>query len=303
MALSENGKHLATTGRDDNGQGRRFVPVVQVWDTSRRQVMAEIKDALPLAFSPDSRLLAIDTQEGLGLWDTEAGELRLRLKNSTNLFSRGGPFRFDYQLAAFAADGKRFIAARNTRSDREPFIASIWDTASGEEIGTLPRDESRPEHTARITGLAVSPDWSRVATSSMDHSVRIWDLNNSDHSIAALHGHLSEVWAVAFSPDGQTVATGGKDGAVKLWPLRAIRRLDLIPDVAIPLGFSRSSGTLAAIDSSSTGAVITVDMSTREEHQVLQVESVPDRPRPMPFWLRRRFSVARDLRIKWQRHP
>jgi WD40 repeat protein len=288
MMLSKDGTLLATTGRDNNPQGRRFVPVVQVWDTSRQQVIAELKDAVPLAFSPASNLLAVDTAEGVGLWDTEADEIRVRLANSTNLFPRSGPFRFDYH-AGFAADGKRFIAARNTRSDREPFIVSIWDTASGREIGTLPRDESRPEHTARITGLAVSPDSSRVATSSMDHSVRIWDLVNSEHSIAALHGHLNEVWAVTFSPDGQMVATGGKDGAVKLWPLRAIRRLDLIPDVATPLGFMRNSEALVAIDSSATGAVITVDLSTREPRQLMQLEA--------PAWLRRNLSFARDQGI------
>jgi hypothetical protein len=209
LTLSKDGKRLATIA---NTEPRRFTPVAQVWDTSSRQLITEVKNSVPLAFSPDSNLLAVDSPDGVGLWDIEAGKLRVQFADSTNLFFRVGPFRLDNQLAAFAADGKRFVIARNTRSDREPFIVSIWEVASGKEIGTLPRDESRPEHTARITGLAVSPDCSRVATASMDHSVRIWDLNNPERSIATLHGHLSEVWAVAFSPDGQTVATGGRTG-------------------------------------------------------------------------------------------
>jgi WD40 repeat protein len=77
---------------------------------------------------------------------------------------------------------------------------------------------------------------------------------------------------------------------VKLWPLRAIRRLDLIPDLAVPLGFSPDSTTLAAIDSSPTGAVVTVDLTTREQRQLLELESTE-------FWFRRNYSIARDLGI------
>ena len=69
-------------------------------------------------------------------------------------------------------------------------------------------------HTQSITGLALSPDGSTLATAALDKTVRLWDVRSFRRLGDPLAG---SVYAVAFSPDGRTLAGGGFDGKVRLW--------------------------------------------------------------------------------------
>ena len=68
-------------------------------------------------------------------------------------------------------------------------------------------------HRGLLTGVAVSPDGTRIATSSRDRTVKLWRTSVASEPVS-LWAHADEVWAVAFSPDGQRLATGGKDRIV-----------------------------------------------------------------------------------------
>jgi WD40 repeat protein len=61
--------------------------------------------------------------------------------------------------------------------------------------------------------VAFSPDGRRVATSSEDQTVRLWDVETGQE-VLTLHGHTDIVPTVAFSPDGNRLATAGADGVV-----------------------------------------------------------------------------------------
>jgi WD40 repeat protein len=77
----------------------------------------------------------------------------------------------------------------------------------------------RLSHRDLVLFSSFSPDGTRIATASMDHTARIWDARSGKPLSAPLH-HEDPVWQVAFSPDGSRLATAcGQDdlGKVQIW--------------------------------------------------------------------------------------
>lgn len=112
-------------------------------------------------------------------------------------------------------------------------------------------------HSAEGRQVVFSPDGQTLATSSVDHTVRMWRVADGkllrtlvhpegvtsiafsgdgislvsgsyDRIVRLWHvadgslvrefpGHAATVWSVAFSPDGQTIASSGEDKTVRLW--------------------------------------------------------------------------------------
>jgi WD40 repeat protein len=62
-------------------------------------------------------------------------------------------------------------------------------------------------HTADVTCVAFSPDGNALASSGVDATVRLWDIETGE-ALFTLHGHPSQVNSVAFSPDGRFLASG-----------------------------------------------------------------------------------------------
>jgi WD40 repeat protein len=71
-------------------------------------------------------------------------------------------------------------------------------------------------HRALVNGVRFSPDGTRVASASSDHTARIFDVE-SGACLALLDGHRDDVNAVAWSPDGTRVATASFDGTARVY--------------------------------------------------------------------------------------
>ncbi len=71
-------------------------------------------------------------------------------------------------------------------------------------------------HTDCVTGVAVAPDGTWLATGGIDDTARIWDTATGQQR-AILTGHARWVNAVAIAPDGMWLATASSDGTARIW--------------------------------------------------------------------------------------
>ena len=79
-------------------------------------------------------------------------------------------------------------------------------------------------HAARLCNVVFHPTGKFVATTSFDHTWRLWDVEYSTASegkeLLLQDGHAREVYGVGFHPDGSLVATTDFGGVVQCWDLR-----------------------------------------------------------------------------------
>src|SRR6185436_20872142 len=71
-----------------------------------------------------------------------------------------------------------------------------------------------------VHAFAVSPDESKVMTTTEDGLVQFWETATGT-LVGESFKHTGAAWTVAISPDGKTAVSGGLDGVVKLWDAQA----------------------------------------------------------------------------------
>jgi WD40 repeat protein len=74
-------------------------------------------------------------------------------------------------------------------------------------------------HARSVYAVAFSPDGGRIASGSLDRTVKVWDARTGEVE-RTLTGHSSFVLAVAFSPSEERIASGSTDRTIKVWDLR-----------------------------------------------------------------------------------
>lgn len=71
-------------------------------------------------------------------------------------------------------------------------------------------------HSGRITQLDFNSSGMQVASSSLDHTVMLWDLHQAARCIR-FSAHTDAVYSVCWSPKTNLVASASKDRTVKIW--------------------------------------------------------------------------------------
>ncbi|TPX30416.1 hypothetical protein SmJEL517_g06016 [Synchytrium microbalum] len=71
-------------------------------------------------------------------------------------------------------------------------------------------------HKDAVTGVAFKPSMTQLASSSMDHSVMVWNFKPQLRAFRFV-GHKAAVTSVDFSPTGHLLASSSRDKTVRLW--------------------------------------------------------------------------------------
>ncbi|KAL2543928.1 Transcriptional corepressor LEUNIG [Forsythia ovata] len=107
----------------------------------------------------------------------------------------------------FSSDGKIIASGGHDKK------AVLWYT------DTLKPKSTLEEHSSIITDVRFSPSLARLATSSFDKTVRVWDAeDNPGYSLRTFTGHSAGVMSLDFHPNKEDlICSCDSDGEIRYW--------------------------------------------------------------------------------------
>ncbi len=139
-------------------------------------------------------------------------------------------------------------------------------------------------HNALISRVVWSPDGNKLASSSFDRTIKLWDVDTGE-CFQTLEGHTGRVREVSWSPNGQFIASGSDDKTIRIWEVATGRLYYIIPmmGVCFTIVWSPDSQVLAA------GGM-------RDDWSIL-FWSIPDKKRLIPGGLEGHYGQINTLAL------
>jgi hypothetical protein len=186
-----------------------------VWDPTNGKRLQEFRGAegrRKVVYSSDGENLLIGSTLGeLSLWHVATGR-------KVRDYGVQDEKRIVLNVS-FAKDGKTILSEEIPNRQAGRTRVRVWDSAKEEDKRSFELSESYLFADNAVTGHAVSPDGTLLATATDIVSapgIQLWNVE-SGKKLAALRGHSKSITALAFSPDGKILTSGSDDTTILLW--------------------------------------------------------------------------------------
>ncbi len=213
-ALSADGKAIATASDDGT---------VRIWDAATGKELRSQGQRIPFDQHQGPVYSVVFLGSGSRQTSGTEGEVPGTLASSAT----------NYQLASAGYD-KRVLLWQTDQLVPFDFPALVSDRPVAQASF-----QALTGHTAAIRWLAVSADGTRLASTGADHTIRVWQAQESPAVrrgalIRELRGHAGPVYAAAFLPgDANLLASTGYDDRVRLWSIDQYEEQQSLPGLAL----------------------------------------------------------------------
>ena len=206
LAFSPDGKWIAGS----------FSNQIRLWDANGQFVAdweGPEEPVTTLAFSLDSTLLASGSAHGITvwIWRVADGEPILLIPDALDGCSIES-LAFHPDNNHLAVGGIDWMATGGSNG-----AVSVWNLNERAEVATF---------FDGTTALAFHPSGETLATTTLDHSICLWDLQLKQ-LLQELIGHDGAVTCLAFSPDGKWLVSGSDDHTLRIWDAKGHEQMAL----------------------------------------------------------------------------
>nr|KAF6319022.1 WD repeat domain 88 [Pipistrellus kuhlii] len=179
-----------------------FDYTVKLWDAMEGTIIRDFDDGpetpvLACSVTADSRrIAAVAYDKTLRTWDLETGKLLWKIKHGGFLTS-----------CNFSPDGKYVVSGL----DVDHGICII------EARNAMAVSHIKDHHARSVTGCCFDPDSQKVASVSLDKSIKIWDVTSQATLLTINRAHTNAISSCCFTFSGHFLCTSSWDKSLKIW--------------------------------------------------------------------------------------
>ncbi|XP_022961287.1 transcriptional corepressor LEUNIG-like isoform X1 [Cucurbita moschata] len=152
------------------------------------------------------------------------------------------------ECCCFSSDGK--LLASGGRDKK----ATVWCTKSFKVRSTL------DEHSQWITDVCFSPRTLKIATSSSDGTVKVWDVDNHGQSLRTFTGHSTGVTSLDFHPSKyDLICSSDISSEIRYWSVKSGSCVGIFKGGATKLRFQPNNGRMLAAAMGNVVSIIDIE--------------------------------------------